>query len=59
MASKVPKPAKVVQLFHELGMFDIWPKLKSFLERYVSASILDSSSRYHLQQRMREYLQGR
>jgi hypothetical protein len=36
-ASGVSKP-NAVQLFHELGMFDTWPKLKSFLERYVPAA---------------------
>jgi hypothetical protein len=32
MASGVSKSAEAVQLFHKLGMFDTWPKLKSFLE---------------------------
>ena len=58
-ASGVPKDADGVQVFHELGMFDTWPKLESFLKRYVPASILDSSSGSRLQQRMRVYLQGR
>jgi hypothetical protein len=57
--SGVSKPAKAVQLFHKLGMFDTWPKLQSFLERYIPASIFESPSGYRLQQRMREYLQGR
>lgn len=48
-----------VQVFHELGMFDTWPKLKRFLERYVPASILETPSGHRLQQRMREYLLGR
>jgi hypothetical protein len=59
MASGVSKPVEGVQLFHKFGMFDTWSKLKSFLERYVPASILESPSGYRLQQRMREYLQGR
>lgn len=59
MASGVSKPAEGVKLFHQLGMFDTWPKLKSFLERYVPASILESPSGYRLQQRMQEYLLGR
>jgi hypothetical protein len=59
MASGVSKPVTVVQLFHRLGMFDTWPKLKSFLERYTPASIFESPSGRRLQQRMREYLQGR
>jgi hypothetical protein len=58
MASRVSKRAGVL-LFHKLGMFDTWPKLESFLERYVPASILYSPSGYRLQHRMREYLQGR
>jgi hypothetical protein len=56
--SGVSKPAEV-NVFHELGMFDTWPKLKRFLGRYVPASILETPSGYHLQQRMREYLLGR
>jgi hypothetical protein len=58
MASGVGKPAGV-ELFHQLGMFDTWLKLKPFLERYVPASILESPSGYRLQQRIQEYLQGR
>jgi hypothetical protein len=58
MSSGVSKPVEVI-LFHKLGMFDTWPKLKSFLERYIPRSILYSLSGYRLQQRMREYLQGR
>jgi hypothetical protein len=54
--SGVSKPANAVQVFHNLGMFDTWPKMKSFLERYVPASILESPSGYRLQKRMREYL---
>jgi hypothetical protein len=59
VASGVSKPAEAVQLFHKLGMFDTWPKLKSFLERYIPASIFESRSGHRLQLRMREYLQGR
>ena len=58
MNSGVSKTAGV-HLFHELGMFDTWPKLKVFVERYIPASILESESGKRLQQRMREYLQGR
>ena len=58
-ASGVSKLAKPVQLFHKLGMFDTWPKLKSFLERYIPVSIFESPSGSRLQKRMREYLQGR
>jgi hypothetical protein len=59
MASGVSKRAEAVQLFHKLGMFDTWPKLKAFLERYIPASIFESRSGRRLQLRMREYLQGR
>jgi hypothetical protein len=48
-----------VRLFHELGMFDTWPKLEPFLKLYVPEPFLESKSGRHLQQRMREYLQGR
>jgi hypothetical protein len=48
-----------VELFHELGMFDTWPKLKSFLECYIPASILESQSGKCLVRRMQEYLPGR
>ncbi|KIM47458.1 hypothetical protein M413DRAFT_200359 [Hebeloma cylindrosporum] len=44
---------------HQLGMFDTWPKLKPYLERYIPPSILESPSGYRLQQRIREYLLGR
>jgi hypothetical protein len=57
--SAASTPAGAVQLFHKLGMFDTWPKLKSFLKRYIPSSILYSPSGYCLQKRMREYLQGR
>jgi hypothetical protein len=56
--SEVGKPFGI-QLSHELGMFDTWPKLKSFLERYIPASILESLSGKCLQRRMQEYLLGR
>ncbi|KAF8622267.1 hypothetical protein AX15_007143 [Amanita polypyramis BW_CC] len=59
MASGVSKPAQGVKVFHELGMFDSWPKLKSFVERYVPLSILQSHLGYGLQVRMQEYLLGR
>jgi len=59
MAFRVSNPAEAVQLFHNLGMYDTWPKLKSFLERYVPASIFESRSGYRLQQRIWEYLEGR
>jgi hypothetical protein len=60
MASGVSKPTgAAVQLFHNLGMFDTWEKLKAFLERYIPASIFKSRSGQRLQLRMREYLQGR
>jgi hypothetical protein len=58
MASGVSKP-EGVKLFFELGMFDTWPKLKPFLERYIPASILETPSGYRLQVRIREYLLGR
>lgn len=58
-ASGVSKPAQGVKVFHELGMFDTWPKLKSFVGRYVPLSTLESHSGYGLQVRMREYLLGR
>ena len=59
MASGVSKPAEGCKVFHELGMFDTWSKLKPFLERYVPASILESVSGRSLQLRIREYLLGR
>ena len=59
MVSGVSKPAEAVILFHELGMFDTWPKLKAFLERYIPASFLETPSGHRLQQRIREYLLGR
>jgi hypothetical protein len=59
VGSGVSKPAEAVEVFHRLGMFDTWPKLKLFLERYVPAPILKSPSGFRLQQRIREYLQGR
>ena len=60
MSSGVTKPTVLsVRLFHKFGMFDTWPKLRSFLERYIPANIFESLSGRRLQQRMREYLQGR
>jgi len=59
VASGVGKPPHTVKVFHELGMFDTWPKLMNFFGRYVPASFLENSSGYRLQQRMREYLLGR
>jgi hypothetical protein len=58
LASGVSK-SMGVDLFHKLGMFDSWPKLKSFLERYVPHSILESPSGHRLQLRIREHLLGR
>ena len=59
VASGVGKPLHTVKVFHELGMFDTWPKLMNFFGRYVPASFLENSSGYRLQQRMQEYLLGR
>ncbi|KAF8341836.1 hypothetical protein F5887DRAFT_1062436 [Amanita rubescens] len=59
VASGVGKSTHKVKVFHELGMFDTWPKLKLFLERYVPASILNTPSWRCLQKRMQEYLRGR
>jgi hypothetical protein len=58
MASGVSKPG-AVEVIHQLGMFDTWPKLKLFFERYIPPSILEPPSGFHLQQRIREYLLGR
>ena len=51
IASGVGKPL-AVELFHELGMFDTWPKLKSFLEAYIPPSIFESDSGNRLQKRI-------
>ena len=59
MASGVSKPAEGITLFHNLGMFDTWPKLKPFLERYIPTSFLETPSGYCLQKRIQEYLLGR
>ncbi|KAF8338586.1 hypothetical protein F5887DRAFT_1236729 [Amanita rubescens] len=59
VASGVGKSTHKVKVFHELGMFNTWPKLKLFLERYVPASILNAPSWRCLQKRMQEYLRGR
>ena len=58
LASGVSK-FEEVDLFHGLGMFDTPQKLKSFFQRYIPASILESTSWLRLQQRIREYLLGR
>ena len=58
MASGVSKTG-AFRLHHQLGMFDTWPKLRLFLERYIPTSILESPSGYRLQKRIREYLLGR
>jgi hypothetical protein len=58
MASGVSKPG-CVKVFHQLGMFDTWPQLKSFIKRYIPAFILETNSGYRLQQRIQEYLMGR
>ena len=57
LASGVSKPD--IFVFHHLGMFDTWEKLKPFLERYVPASFLRSPGGYRLEKRIREYLLGR
>jgi hypothetical protein len=57
--SGVSKPDDSVKLFHRLGMFDTWLKLKPFLRRYIPTSVLESPSGLRLQQRIREYLLGR
>jgi hypothetical protein len=59
MASGVSKPAEGIILFHNLGMFDTWLKLKPFLERYIPTSFLETPSGYCLQKRFQEYLLGR
>jgi hypothetical protein len=59
ISSGVSKPTEAVVLFHDLGMFDTWPKLKAFLDRYIPTSLLDSDSGLYLQKRIREYLLGR
>lgn len=58
VASGVSKRS-TVSLYHDLGMFDTWSKLKEFLKRYLPAKFLESPSGLRLQQRMREYLLGR
>jgi len=57
LASGVSK--EDIFVFHHLGMFDTWEKLKPFLERYVPASFLRSPGGYRLEKRIREYLLGR
>jgi hypothetical protein len=58
MTSGVSKPLEV-EPFHELGMFDNWLDLENFLKCYIPRPMLESDSGNRLQQRMREYLQGR
>lgn len=59
MASGVSKPAHNVLVYHQLGMFDTWQRLRPFLERYIPRFFLESPSGLRLQNRMREYLLGR
>jgi len=59
VAAGVSKPIGMVSFFYDLGMFDTWPKLKQFLERYLPASFFESPSGQLLQRRIREYLLGR
>lgn len=59
VASGVGKPRHIIEVFHELGMFETWPEFRDFLQRYIPVSLLYNASGYHLQQRMREYLMGR
>ena len=47
------------ELFHNLGMFDTWPKMKATLQKYIPPSVLESHSGGRLQQRIWEYLSGR
>jgi hypothetical protein len=54
----VSKPVGA-ELFHDLGMFNTWPSLIAFLERYLPATFLKTSSGILLQQRIQEYLLGR
>ena len=57
VGSGVSKPAGA-ELFHELGMFNTWPSLLVFLERYLPPSFLATGSGIHLQRRIQEYLLG-
>jgi hypothetical protein len=57
LASGVSKPG--ISMFHELGMFDTWAKLKTFIENYLPTHFLQSPSGHRLQKRMQEYLLGR
>lgn len=59
MASGISKPAHNVLIYHDLGIFDTWQKLRPFLECYVPATLLESPSGLRLQKRIREYLLGR
>lgn len=58
MASGVSK-YDTVRLYHKLGMFDTWPTLSSFLERYLPDTLLESPSWNCLRTRIQEYLMGR
>jgi hypothetical protein len=58
MASGVSKH-DTVGLYHNLGMFDTWPTLSSFLERYLPDALLESPSWHCLRTRIQEYLMGR
>jgi hypothetical protein len=55
----VSKFGSGANFFHNLGMFDTWPKLEAFLNLYLPPSYMVTPSGYHLQQRIREYLLGR
>jgi len=59
VATGVSKPIGMVSFFYDLGIFDTWPKLKQFLERYLPASFFESPPGQLLQRRIREYLLGR
>lgn len=56
--SGVSKPTNV-DMYHDLGMFNTWSSLKSFLDCYLPAGFLETQSGHRLQLRMREYLMGR
>jgi hypothetical protein len=48
-----------VELYHDLGMFDTWSKLRLFLECYLPAAFLETDSWHHMQSCIQEYLLGR
>ena len=58
VGSGVSKPVGI-ESFHDLGMFDTWPSLMAFLERYLPDTFLKTPSGIILQQRIQEYLLGR